>query len=81
MREGMPVVSAWIDDLRLAFGKEGVTLWVRQGLQDGTFYATENGHEIGRRAEPENAISMAEMVLTPVEEIKGSTRGKYAGRK
>lgn len=64
MREAMPVVSAWIDDLRLAFGRDDVTRWVREGLADGTFYAAENGHEIGVLAPaPENAISLAEMVI------------------
>ena len=76
MREAMPVVSAWIDDLRLAFGKEGVTLWVRQGLQDGTFYATEGGHEIGRKPEPANAVSAAEMVIKAPEVVTTSTRSR-----
>jgi hypothetical protein len=72
MREAMPIVSAWIDDLRLAFGKADVTQWVREGLDDGTFYATENGNEIGTPvAKPANAISLAEMVIAaPKPKVK-----------
>ena len=64
MRDAMPVVSAWIDDLRLAFGTMDVTAWVREGLADGTFRAAEAGHEIGQKpAGMDNAISLAEMVI------------------
>lgn len=64
MRESMPAVSAWIDDLRLAFGRDDVTRWVREGLADGTFHAAENGHEIGTPApKPDNSINLADMVI------------------
>lgn len=49
MRLAMPKVAAFIDDLRAAFGKAEVDAWIRQGLKDGTFYAAENGHVIGKR--------------------------------
>ena len=78
MREAMPVVSAWIDELRTVFGREEVTQWVREGLADGTFHAAENGHELGdpadvverlelQAAEPANAISLADMVIEAPE--------------
>ncbi len=64
MREEMPTVAAWIDDLRLAFGAEAVTAWIRQGRADGTFHARENGHEVGAPIPaPENAISARDMVI------------------
>lgn len=47
MREKMPKVAAWIDDLRAAFGAESIDQAIRQGLRDGTFRASENGHTIG----------------------------------
>ena len=47
MRDSMPKVTAWIDALRAAFGKSEVDGWIRQGLQDGSFIARENGHTIG----------------------------------
>ncbi len=66
MREQMPVVTAWIDDLRLTFGASDVTAWIRQGGADGTFYARENGHEVGAPIPaPANAISVRDMVIAP----------------
>lgn len=47
MRERMPVIAAFIDALRDAFGRDEVDGWIRQGLRDGTFRALENGHQIG----------------------------------
>lgn len=54
MREKMPIVAAWIDGLRdgigegdEGFGREVVDGWIRAGRRNGTFHATENGHEIG----------------------------------
>jgi hypothetical protein len=68
MREAMPVVSAWIDDLRAAFGQQDVTQWIRQGLAERTFHAVENGHEIGELvAGTENAISLVEIVIKAPE--------------
>lgn len=48
MREHMPVVTAFIDALREAFGRDEVDGWIRDGLRDGTFRASENGHYIGK---------------------------------
>lgn len=67
----MPTVAGWIDDLRLAFGNQDVTSWVREGIACGTFHATEAGHEIGKPiAGMENAVSVAQMVLEPAPEPK-----------
>ncbi len=49
----MPVVTAWIDELRLAFGKDTIDSAVRQGLADGSFWAMENGMVIGSPPESE----------------------------
>lgn len=44
LREEMPQVAAWIDELREAFGRELVDAQIKAGLQGkGTFYATETG--------------------------------------
>lgn len=48
MRKEMPLVSAFIDDLRKSFGQAEVDAWIRKGLGDGTFQASENGHVIGK---------------------------------
>lgn len=47
MREAMPITAAWIDDLRFEFGHEDVTAWIRQGIKDGAFRATEGGQTVG----------------------------------
>jgi hypothetical protein len=57
-RESMPLVTAWIDALRLAFGREGIDQAVKNGLKDGTFWAMENGMVIG--SPPENERSRIE---------------------
>lgn len=51
MRERMPTIAAWIDDLREHFGAEYIDRQIRNGLRDGSFRASENGHSIGGRAE------------------------------
>lgn len=48
MRQAMPTVAAFIDDLRAAFGEEEVTGWIREGMRTGRFYASEGGVEIGQ---------------------------------
>ena len=82
MRAAMPLVTAWIDDLRLAFGHADVTNWMREGLATGTFYARENGHEVGKPIPPAaNAVCLADMILpdpvkpaAPARAAAGSTR-------
>lgn len=50
LRETMPTVAGWIDDLRAAFGKELIDLQIRRGLKgEGTFYARENDVEVGSK--------------------------------
>jgi hypothetical protein len=48
VREKMPGVTAWIDSLREAFGKEMVDQMIRTGLRDGTFWAVEEGLVVGQ---------------------------------
>ncbi|WP_194713340.1 hypothetical protein [Noviherbaspirillum soli] len=48
LREKMPGVTAWIDSLREAFGKEMVDQMIRTGLRKGTFWAVENGLVVGQ---------------------------------
>jgi hypothetical protein len=70
MRQSMPETAAWIDALRAAFGHEDVTLWVRRGLDDGSFYAREGDTEIGTPPAPLNAISLADLTWLPFERIE-----------
>lgn len=48
-RDTMPQVTAFIDDLRAAYGKEEVDNWIKQGLREGTFWAEENGIIVGSK--------------------------------
>lgn len=60
MRQAMPTVAAWIDELRAAFGAEAIDTSIRAGLRGAPnrFHARERGHELGtafeatRRVEP-----------------------------
>lgn len=46
----MPVTAGFVDDMRAAFGADTVDSAIRGGLKgDGSFYAKENGHEVGSR--------------------------------
>ncbi len=48
-RAAMPLVTAWIDDLRGAFGAEIIDGQIRAATRDGlpTFYASEAGKTVG----------------------------------
>ncbi|NYT76540.1 hypothetical protein H0A71_06015 [Alcaligenaceae bacterium] len=48
LRDQMPETTAFIDSLREAFGAEMINEQIRKGLKgEATFYASENGHELG----------------------------------
>lgn len=55
MRSQMPTVAKWIDGLRVAFGRQEVDQWIRDGLRDGTFGASENGYAVGSHAQQRRA--------------------------
>jgi hypothetical protein len=65
-RSAMPLVTAWIDDLRWAFGADIIDGQIRAATRDGlpTFHASEAGRSVGvplpmARVE----ISAAQMVI------------------
>ena len=68
----MPTVTAWIDELREAFGKVDIDAAIRAGMkadcpEDATFYATENGHTVGQPAVyPPGAVFITPAVCRPV---------------
>jgi hypothetical protein len=50
LREAMPLVTAWIDDLRVAFGREVIDKAIKAGLRgEPRFWASENGITIGTK--------------------------------
>lgn len=72
MREAMPTVAAWIDDLRAAFGAETIDAAIRGGMNGmATFFAQENGKTIGTpdtMPDPERCVSVG------VEQIANGSR-------
>lgn len=70
LADRMPVVDAFIDELRAMFGREAIDRAIVEGLRDGTFHARENGYEVGVPVaiDQERAVCLADMVLLfPVE--------------
>lgn len=50
LRTAMPLVAAFIDELRAEFGGKEINEQIRRGMHgQTTFYAKEGGQEIGRR--------------------------------
>lgn len=48
IRAEMPHTAAFIDALRDAFGADMINEQIRKGMRgEPTFYARENGHELG----------------------------------
>lgn len=61
MRQQMPVVAAWVDELREAFGREFIDGQIQRGMRgEGTFWAQETGPDgvvrsVGSRAKGKRA--------------------------
>ena len=75
LRQAMPTVAGWIDDLRAAFGADTINAAIRAGL-DGqpTFYARENGAEIGTK-DTDQGLTLDQIVIGPVfAQEKGTKR-------
>jgi hypothetical protein len=50
MREKMPHIAAYIDELRKIWGAELIDGIIRRGMKgEPVFYCTENGNEIGTK--------------------------------
>lgn len=74
LRQAMPVVSGFIDALREVFGAPEINASIRAGM-DGqpTFYARENGREIGTpMPSGGNSLSGADLLLNH----KGGKHGR-----
>lgn len=83
LRLAMPTVAAWIDDLRAAFGDDQINLQIKACIAgQPTFWARENGHEIGTRApyDANKAIAMSDTVVSSKNATaaqRESRKGKY----
>lgn len=67
LREAMPTVATWIDELREAFGADTINSAIRNGMAGGThFYAEECGQQIGCEAIPGGVeVGLRDMVIVP----------------
>ena len=80
-REEMPICAAFIDDMREVFGAACIDQSIRNGMQGfATFYACENGHELGTKAdEPRYVVTVAQMELEKLVvdvDVKSRRRGR-----
>ncbi len=75
LRETMPTVAAFIDEMREAFGAAEINASIKAGMAgQPTFYASENGVEIGTK-DTRPGISLADMVIGPPEATAQAGRG------
>lgn len=77
MREAMPTVAAWIDELRDAFGRDQIDPSIRNGMAGSSdFYARENGQEIGCKftVDPNKTITLNETHVGPWAKPKKEIR-------
>lgn len=61
LRERMPIIDAFIDDLRAAFGREAIDRAIHAGLRDGSFHAIEGDEEVGAPLAPDGGVRLANM--------------------
>lgn len=79
MRQAMPTVAHWIDELRAVFGADMINNAIRNGMAGGTdFYARENGHQLGHpmSVNPEKVVSLTDIPISPMKP-KGKPNGRY----
>jgi len=65
MRQAMPIIFSFIQDLRAAFGADEINSIIQAGIAGVPgFWAREGGHEVGTRYVPRGTlISVAQMVI------------------
>jgi dienelactone hydrolase len=66
MRQAMPTVAGWIDNLRAAFGADMIDAAIRAGIAgQHTFHAREGGREVGTPIpyDPAKAVKLSETVV------------------
>lgn len=68
LRTAMPLVTAWIDDLRDAFGDEDINAAIKAGISGlPGFHASEAGHRVGTPpVERGREISVDRLVLESI---------------
>lgn len=65
LRDTMPTVAGWIDELRDAFGADQIDPAIRAGMAgQPTFWASEAGREVGTR-NPERGLPLTQILVGP----------------
>lgn len=69
LREAMPIIAAFIDEMREVFGVDVINAQIKRGMRGEIgFWASENGQEVGTRfPEPKYVVTAAQMVLNPTK--------------
>ena len=83
LRQKMPTVAAFIDDLRAAFGEEIIHNIIRAGLQgQPVFHASENGRQIGTPlpSAAGKSVSMADIDLRSFSAIAAQHASRAKGK-
>lgn len=83
LRDEMPNVAAFIDDLREVFGKEMIDGQIRKGMRgEPVFWASENGHEIGTPVDSgaTTEVTWNEKGIAVATEIERGPDGKRIGK-
>lgn len=76
LRDTMPTVSGFIDDMRDAFGAAEINASIRAGMEgQPTFYACENGVEVGAK-DTRPGIRLTDMVIDAPGAIVAVGRGR-----
>jgi 2-polyprenyl-6-methoxyphenol hydroxylase-like FAD-dependent oxidoreductase len=70
----MPQTAAFIDVARATFGADGVNDSIRRSMKgEATFWARENGHEVGTRDQRQGVIPALQLALP--EKLMDKRRG------
>jgi hypothetical protein len=74
LKEKMPEIAAFIESLCEVFGNEAIHAQIRKGLNgEPTFYAQENGYEIGTRVVSGKGITWHPVTGCAIEAEKDGT--------
>lgn len=70
LRDSMPLVTAFYDDLRAAFGADDINQSMKDGIAGlPRFWASENGLTVGTKAPEGMGVTAAQMVLGSAADV------------
>jgi hypothetical protein len=71
LREAMPETAAFVDEMRRVFGAESINQSIRDGMAGiPSFYASENGQQIGTKFVPKKFVRSDQCVVGPLNVVK-----------